>query len=127
MSIQTVNPITNKTVKSFEEMTEKTVDAKVAKAHLAYANWKETSYQQRADLLHKVAKLMRSKKSELAKTITLEMENSSQAEGEIDLSADILDYYADNAEGFLADKVLDPEYGEAIRNSPIGVLLGVMP
>jgi succinate-semialdehyde dehydrogenase/glutarate-semialdehyde dehydrogenase len=44
------------------------------------------------------------------------------------LSADILDYYADNAEGFLADKVLDPEYGEAIiRNSPIGVLLGVMP
>jgi succinate-semialdehyde dehydrogenase/glutarate-semialdehyde dehydrogenase len=27
-------------------MTGKTVDAKVAKAHLAYANWKETSYQQ---------------------------------------------------------------------------------
>ena len=129
MSIQTVNPNTNKTVKSFEEMTEKTVDAKVAKAHLAYANWKETSYQQRADLLHKVAKLMRIKKSELAKTITLEMGKLlSEAEGEIDLSADILDYYADNAEGFLADKVLDPEYGEAIiRNSPIGVLLGVMP
>lgn len=129
MSIQTVNPNTNKTVKSFEEMTEKTVDAKVAKAHLAYANWKETSYQQRADLLHKVAKLMRSKKPELAKTITLEMGKLlSQAEGEIDLSADIIDYYADNAEGFLADKVLDPEYGEAIiRNSPIGVLLGVMP
>jgi succinate-semialdehyde dehydrogenase/glutarate-semialdehyde dehydrogenase len=110
-------------------MTEKAVDAKVAKAHLAYTNWKETSYQQRADLLHKVAKLMRIKKSELAKTITLEMGKIlSEAEGEIDLSADIIDYYADNAEGFLADKVLDPEYGEAIiRNSPIGVLLGVMP
>jgi succinate-semialdehyde dehydrogenase/glutarate-semialdehyde dehydrogenase len=51
-----------------------------------------------------------------------------QSEGEIDLSADILDYYADHGEEFLADKVLDPEYGEAIiRNSPIGVLLGVMP
>jgi succinate-semialdehyde dehydrogenase/glutarate-semialdehyde dehydrogenase len=72
---------------------------------------------------------MRIKKSELAKTITLEMGKLlSEAEGEIDLSADIIDYYADNAEGFLADKVLDPEYGEAIiRNSPIGVLLGVMP
>jgi succinate-semialdehyde dehydrogenase/glutarate-semialdehyde dehydrogenase len=129
MSIQTVNPNTNKTVKSFDEMTEKTVDAKVEKAHLAYANWKETSYQQRADLLHKVAEIMRVKKSELAKTITLEMGKLfSEAEGEIDLSADILDYYADNAEGFLADKVLDPKYGEAIiRNSPIGVLLGVMP
>ena len=129
MSIQTINPTTNKIVKSFEEMTEKTVEAKVAKAQLAYTNWKETSYQHRADLLHKVAKLMRLKKSELAKTITLEMGKLlSHAEAEIDLSADILDYYADNAEAFLADVVLDPKNGEAIiRNCPIGVLLGVMP
>jgi succinate-semialdehyde dehydrogenase/glutarate-semialdehyde dehydrogenase len=110
-------------------MTEKTVDAKAAKAYLADANWKETSYRQRADLLHKVAKLMGVKKHELAKSITLDMDKLlSEAEGEIDLSADIIDYYADNAEGFLADKVLDPEYGEAIiRNSQIGVLLAVMP
>ncbi|MCM4167621.1 Succinate-semialdehyde dehydrogenase [NADP(+)] 1 [Arenibacter antarcticus] len=129
MSIQTVNPNTNKTVKSFQEMTEKTVDAKVAKAQTAFIDWKETSYQQRADLLHKVATLMRVKKSSLAKTITLEMGKLlAQAEAEIDLSANILDYYADHGEAFLADKVLDPEYGSAlIRNSPIGVLLGVMP
>ena len=129
MSIQTINPNTNKVLKSFEEMTEKEVEAKIAKAHVAFTDWKETSYQQRADLLHKVATLMRVKKSALAKTITLEMGKLlAQAEGEIDLSADILDYYADHGEEFLADKVLDPENGEAIiRNSPIGVLLGVMP
>ena len=129
MSIQTVNPTTNKAGKSFEEMTEKAVDAKVTKAQLAFTDWKETSYQQRADLLHKVAILMRVKKSALAKTITLEMGKLlAQAEGEIDLSANIFDYYADHGEAFLADKVLDPEYGTAlIRNSPIGVLLGVMP
>jgi succinate-semialdehyde dehydrogenase/glutarate-semialdehyde dehydrogenase len=39
----------------------------------------------------------------------------AQAEGEIDLSADILDYYADNGEVFLADKVLDPEHGAIIE------------
>jgi succinate-semialdehyde dehydrogenase/glutarate-semialdehyde dehydrogenase len=50
-------------------MTEKTVDAKAAKAHLADANWKETSYQQRADLLH--VKNHGIKKYELAKSITL--------------------------------------------------------
>jgi succinate-semialdehyde dehydrogenase/glutarate-semialdehyde dehydrogenase len=127
--IQTINPNTNKTIKSFEEMTDKAVDTKVAKAHEAFVNWKETSYEERANLLHKVATLMRVKKSELAKTITLEMGKLlAQAEGEIDLSADIFDYYADHGEAFLADKVLDPEYGSAIiRNSPIGVLLGVMP
>jgi succinate-semialdehyde dehydrogenase/glutarate-semialdehyde dehydrogenase len=129
MSIQTVNPNTNKVVKSFEEMNEKSVEAKVAKAHTTFTDWKETSYQQRADLLHKVATLMRVKKSSLAETITLEMGKLlAQAEGEIDLSANIFDYYADHGEVFLADKVLDPEYGTAmIRNSPIGVLLGVMP
>ena len=129
MSIQPVNPTTNKAGKSFEEMTEKAVGVRVAKAQLAYTDWKETSYQKRADLLHKVANLMRVKKSALAKTITLEMGKLlAQAEGEIDLSASIFDYYADHGEAFLADKVLDPEYGTAlIRNSPIGVLLGVMP
>ncbi len=129
MSIQTINPNTNKTVKSFEEMTEKFVDIKVGKSQAAFTEWKETSYQKRADLLHKVATLMRIKKSELAKIITLEMGKViAQAEGEIDLSADILEYYGNHGETFLADKVLDPEYGTAIiRNSPIGVLLGVMP
>lgn len=129
MSIQTVNPNTNKIVKSFEEMTEKVVDAKVGKAQIAFTHWKETSYKQRADLLHKVANLMRIKKTELAKTITLEMGKLlAQAEGEIDLSADIFDYYADHGEAFLGSKILNPEHGRAIiKNSPIGVLLGVMP
>jgi succinate-semialdehyde dehydrogenase/glutarate-semialdehyde dehydrogenase len=129
MSFQTINPNTNQTVKLFEEMTEKTVDTKVAKAHLAFTTWKETSYELRANLLYKVAKIMRLKKSELAKTITLEMGKLiSEAESEIDLSASIIDYYADNAEAFLADIVLHPKDGEAIiRNCPIGVLLGVMP
>jgi acyl-CoA reductase-like NAD-dependent aldehyde dehydrogenase len=51
MSIQTINANTNNTLKSFEEMTEKTVDAKVANARQAFTDWKETSYQERADLL----------------------------------------------------------------------------
>ena len=114
---------------SFEEMTEWAVDSRVAKEQLAFTNWEKPNYQPRADLLHKVATLQRIKKSALAKTITLEMGKLlAQAEAEIDLSASIFDYYADHGESFLTDKVLDPEYGSAlIRNSPIGVLLGVMP
>lgn len=129
MSIQTVNPYTNKTEKSFDEMTDKALEAAVAKAQLAFADWKETDYQLRADLLHQVATLMRAKKDSLAKTITLEMGKLiAQAEGEIELSADIFDYYAEHGEKFLEDKVLNPKFGEAvIRNSPIGILLGVMP
>lgn len=129
MSIQTVNPTTNKNIKSYEEMTDEAVDAAVAQATKAYAGWRKTSYKERAGLLHKVASLMREKKESLATMITLEMGKLiSQAEAEIILSADILDYYADNAEKFLADIILDPSHGSAIiRHSSIGVLLGVEP
>ncbi len=72
---------------------------------------------------------MRDKKVALAKLITLEMGKLiAQAKGEIELSADIFDYYATNGEDFLADKQLTPQYGKAfIRHCPIGVLLGVEP
>jgi succinate-semialdehyde dehydrogenase/glutarate-semialdehyde dehydrogenase len=44
------------------------------------------------------------------------------------LSADILEYYAKNAERFLAPQHLDPTSGEAeVESSPFGVLLGVQP
>ena len=61
--------------------------------------------------------------------ITLEMGKLfAHAEGEIKLSAEIFDYYAKNAEGFLVDKTLNPVHGKAfIRYSPIGVLLGIQP
>jgi succinate-semialdehyde dehydrogenase / glutarate-semialdehyde dehydrogenase len=129
MPIQTVNPLTNKLVKSFEEMTDTAVDAAVVQAVKTFADWKKTSYEQRADLLHKVADLLRKNKPSLAKLITLEMGKLiAQAEGEIDLSANIFDYYATNGAAFLADKTLSPDHGKAfIRSSPIGVLLGIEP
>lgn len=129
MSIQTVNPATNKVIKTFEEMSESAIDAAIDQASKAFESWKKTPYGHRAELLHRVAKLMRDKKESLAKLITLEMGKLiAQAEGEILLSADIFDYYATNGEKFLADKHLNPEHGEAfIRHSPIGVLYGVEP
>lgn len=129
MAIKTIDPNTNKIIQSFEEMSNKEVGTAVTIAANQYSEWKKTTYAQRAAILHKVAKLMRDKKESLAKLITLEMGKLiAQAEGEIILSADIIDYYADNAATFLADKHLAPKFGKAfIRYSPIGVLLGVEP
>lgn len=129
MSIQTINPATNKVVTSFEEMTDKDLEAAVARAETTYAAWRRTSYEQRAAILKKVASLMRSRQDALATLITLEMGKLlAQAKAEIDLSANIFDYYAANGAKFLADKQLKPDYGKAfIRYSPIGVLLGVEP
>jgi len=46
-----------------------------------------------------------------------------EARAEVELSADILDYYADRAQEFLALQMLHVEQGEAVVESvPIGVL-----
>ncbi len=129
MSIQSTNPATNIVVKTFEEMSETAVEQSIAKSVETFASWKKTSYSKRAELLHNVAGLLRKKKKELAQLITLEMGKLvAQAEGEIKLSAEIFDYYANHAEEFLADKILNPVHGQAlVRHSPIGVLLGVQP
>jgi succinate-semialdehyde dehydrogenase/glutarate-semialdehyde dehydrogenase len=129
MPIATINPFNNETVKTFEEMPAAAVNAAITKAENTFESWKKTTYQERALLLRKVADLMRIKATQLANMITEEMGKLiAQSHGEIALSADIIDYYADHAETFLADEHLKPEYGTAyIKKSPIGVLLGVEP
>jgi succinate-semialdehyde dehydrogenase/glutarate-semialdehyde dehydrogenase len=116
-------------VKTFEEMTDTEVDHSIARSVATFDIWKKTAYSERAALLHKMAGLLREKKKELAQLITLEMGKLfSHAEGEIKLSAEIFDYYANHGEGFLADQILAPVHGQAlIRHSPIGALLGVQP
>jgi succinate-semialdehyde dehydrogenase / glutarate-semialdehyde dehydrogenase len=129
MPIQTINPFTNKVIKSFEEMSEVTVHGLIEQADVAFHKWKTTTLEHRVELLNMVAKLMRERKSELSKLITLEMGKLiSQAEGEIDLSANIFEYYAKHGVRFLADKYLNPEFGKAYyKHSPLGTILGVEP
>ena len=129
MSIKSTNPATNKVEKTFTEMIDSDVDKAIAQSAATFEEWKKTDYKKRAEILHKVAGLLREKKKDLAQMITLEMGKLvAQAEGEIKLSAEIFDYYASNAEAFLSDKILNPVHGEALlRHSPIGVLLGVQP
>lgn len=129
MAFQTINPTNNKVVKSFNPMTDAAVDNAISNASNAFDEWKNTDYQTRSQLLYTVSGLLRAKRKDLAKMITLEMGKLlSHAEGEIKLSAEIFDYYAKNSELFLNDKILNPVHGKAlIRSCPVGVLLGIQP
>ena len=77
----------------------------------------------------KAAAIMRARIDEFARPVTLEMGKLiDQARGEVVLSADIIDYYAKNAESFLAPQHLEPGSGEAdVVSTPFGVLFGVQP
>lgn len=129
MPIQTVNPYNNKVVKTFEEITDDALEKKIAKAHKAYQSWRNISVADRSALLQKVADLMREKKPQLAKLITLEMGKLiAQSEAEIDMCASVYEYYAKNAAEFLKDKPIPVKDGKAfVRYTPTGIILAVEP
>jgi succinate-semialdehyde dehydrogenase/glutarate-semialdehyde dehydrogenase len=128
-SIKTVNPATNKVEKEYEEMTGQQIDTILSNADKAFKTWRKTSFAVRAELLHKVAAILRKRKEELAKLCSVEMGKLlREGIGEVELSADIFDYYANNGANFLADSPLDTPSGKAFLSyEPIGVLLSVQP
>lgn len=129
MTYQSVNPYTAKIVKTFDEDTDQELEYSIATASACFANWRMRSFQERAAIGAKVAELMQTRIEELAGLMTLEMGKLiEEARGEVTLSANIIAYYAKNAEAFLAPVKLAPSIGEAyIESSPIGVLFGVQP
>ncbi|CAN7239208.1 NAD-dependent succinate-semialdehyde dehydrogenase [Mycolicibacterium frederiksbergense] len=127
-----VDPATGDVVKEYPTATDDQIEAAVSAAATAFKEWsKTTTVAQRAELIRKVAALHNERKDELAKIIQREMGKPlDQSVGEVEFSASIYEFYADNAEKFLADEpidLLDGEGSALIRRGPVGVLLGIMP
>ncbi|MBH0054273.1 NAD-dependent succinate-semialdehyde dehydrogenase [Salinibacterium sp. SWN139] len=132
MAYQTINPYTNEVVATFPDATVQEVDEAITAAHQAFLSWRETPYSTRMEVLAKAAKLLRADKRRYAELLTLEMGKViAEAEAEVDLSADILEYYAERGGALLETEKVPVAYaaeGEVeIVNEPLGVLLTVEP
>jgi succinate-semialdehyde dehydrogenase/glutarate-semialdehyde dehydrogenase len=129
MTYQSINPFDNKLIKSFAEISDVDLEAKVAGAKTCFEAWRHVSYADRAKIIKKASVLLHEQAEQFAHTMTLEMgKRISEARGEVEFSSQILAYYAENAERFLAPVKLHPTAGEAhMESSPIGVIFGVEP
>jgi succinate-semialdehyde dehydrogenase/glutarate-semialdehyde dehydrogenase len=129
MGYQSFNPATGKLLKTFDELSDKELEAKLATAATCFESWRHKSYAERAAIVAKAAKLLHERADAFARIMTLEMgKRINEARGEVEFSSDILAYYAKNAERFLAPVKLNPAIGEAhMESSPIGVIFCVEP
>jgi succinate-semialdehyde dehydrogenase / glutarate-semialdehyde dehydrogenase len=130
MPYQTINPFTEKLVKTFPEHINEQLEITIAQAEETYRmDWSLRAIAERKKILKDAVAIFRKKRHEFAKYITLEMGKLlSEPLGEVDLSADILEYYADNAEAFLAPEKLNVAGGEAlVESEPLGVLFCIEP
>ncbi|WP_227367928.1 NAD-dependent succinate-semialdehyde dehydrogenase [Halomonas sp. M20] len=128
---QVVNPATGENLDTYPTATDDQVQQAITSADNAYRQLlRTTDVAKRAALLKRVGQLHAERREELAAIIVKEMGKPiEQARGEIDFCVDIYDYYADNAETFLADEPIpSPAGGKAfIRRQALGVLIGIMP
>ncbi|ORJ48936.1 succinate-semialdehyde dehydrogenase [Kluyvera intermedia] len=132
MGYATINPFTGEVIKTFPDATDSQVSDAISKAHHAFLDWKSTSFATRVRILQKAADLLRAQKDEFAHLLTLEMGKLvGEAYAEIELSAQIFEYYVHNAERLLEPETLpvaNPREASAIIvHEPLGVLLAIEP
>ena len=124
------NPKTNEIVESFDFITDDELEQALTTANDTFKEWRGKSFEERADVLRKVASLFDEKRAELCNIIAEEMGKSVfEGDGEVDDVVDIFNYYADNGAQFGADEEIPNNQGgtSIIRKVPLGIIVGIMP
>ncbi|MDT7603658.1 MAG: succinate-semialdehyde dehydrogenase / glutarate-semialdehyde dehydrogenase [Acidobacteriota bacterium] len=129
MPIATINPATGETLKEFAPLTDREIDVKLGRAVEAFQSHRRTSFAERAGKLLRAAEILESEKDVFARLMTVEMGKPiKSAREEAAKCAWVCRYYAEHAEQFLADEIVETSATRSfVRYQPIGVVLAVMP
>jgi succinate-semialdehyde dehydrogenase / glutarate-semialdehyde dehydrogenase len=132
MAIATVNPATGETIKTYDSLSVEELDAKLARADQAFQGYRLTSFAERAEWMRAAAEILDKEADSIAAVMTMEMGKTLKAaKAEAQKCAKACRFYAEHAEGFLADEPVDPSAVNAkkafTRYLPIGPVLAVMP
>ncbi|PYX34816.1 MAG: NADP-dependent succinic semialdehyde dehydrogenase [Acidobacteria bacterium] len=129
MAIATTNPATGEVLKTFEALTPEQIEYKLQLASSAFQSHRRTSFAERAQMMMKAADILENEKNECARLMTLEMGKTLRsAVAEASKCAAGCRFYAENAERFLADEVIETGAKRSfIRYLPLGPVLAIMP
>lgn len=128
-SIKTVNPFNNNSIKEYKFHTSQQLEDILDTANQRFYEWRHTSIKERCRLLLSLAQIMEDDKQKLAELMTQEMGKPiSQSISEIEKCITLCDFYATNADDFLADEIIETDATESfISYDPLGTILAIMP
>lgn len=129
MTTKTINPATGEPLASYEEDGEQEIEAALGAAQERFESWRATSFEERAALMNKVAKVLRGKREALAQLMTDEMGKPlTQGRAEVDKCAWVCEHYAAQAPSYLAPRMVQTDHSLSyVRHDPLGVILAIMP
>jgi acyl-CoA reductase-like NAD-dependent aldehyde dehydrogenase len=127
--VSSVDPSTGELLETFAQHSPAEIDASLDRAVVAQRSWAAQTFASRSTAMRRVADYLREQKSIFALHITQEMGKPIvDAEAEIEKCAWVCEYYADNAQAFLADEeVASTAARSFIAYQPVGLVLAVMP
>jgi len=127
--LQSINPANLQNIKTYLQMSPSEVREIIDLTNSAFEEWRETSFSHRSKLMTNAGDVLRVKKEEYSKLMTLEMGKPiAQSRAEVDKCTWICEYYAENAEKFLSDELIITDASKSfVAFQPLGVVLAVMP
>ncbi|ASP38313.1 succinate-semialdehyde dehydrogenase [Bacterioplanes sanyensis] len=129
MSYQSINPATGECEWQQPYLDEQSLEERLQALPAANRQWSALSVSQRGAYLMALAQQLRLQQSSLAGIMTAEMgKKTSEAEAEIEKSAQVCEYYAKQALDMLAPESLPASPSDAyLHFEPIGTVLAIMP
>lgn len=127
--MKSINPATEELIEEYPVLKVEEVTSIIEEVDLEFQKWKTVSFAKRALNMQKLAAHLRDNVERYAQTISLEMGKPiSESKAEVEKSAWVCEYYAENAEQMLQNEVLESDATESfVSFEPLGVVLAVMP
>lgn len=129
MNFESRNPATGEVIARYAETSGAEVEKLLRNLQTAYEDWRRADFSARATPMRKAAALLRERQESLAHLMALEMGKPlAQGRAEIEKCAWGCEFYADNAERFLAPEEIKTDLSKSfIAYNPLGVVLAIMP
>ncbi len=127
--MESINPATENVIRRYENHDASRTRNALDQSIRAFDAWRQTSFDHRADLMRKVAIVLRQRSAEFSSLMTSEMGKPIvAAEGEIEKCAVACDYYAEHAVSMLTVRAMPSDATRSfVRFDPLGPILAIMP
>ncbi len=127
--LQSINPNNQEVIHSYKEYSQNEINHIIAETDGEFAEWKQTNFDIRAELLSNTASILKKNIDEYSNIMTMEMGKCiRESRAEIEKCAWVCEYYAENGKSFLSPKLIGTDASKSyVTFQPLGVILAVMP
>jgi succinate-semialdehyde dehydrogenase / glutarate-semialdehyde dehydrogenase len=129
MAISSTNPATGELLQAFAPLSDQQIDDKIQQAREAFLLHRQTNFADRSRKMIRTAEILDAEKDAIARLMTLEMGKTYRsAVDEVAKCSWTCRYYAENAEHFLAEEVIETTARKSyVCYEPLGPILVIMP